>query len=91
MTKQSKRRKIAEKIQAAIKNLPSADDRKILEQMFFYKPDESSIWGYYIYDKAIEHDADIETAIELFNLLGPTEAFDGFITSLAEAKSSFRQ
>ena len=41
-------------------------------------------WDNYVRSCASEYGVDLEVAFELFDLLGPEEAFDGFVTELEE-------
>lgn len=48
------------------------------------KEHDAESWGEYIVGKADEFGASVSNAFTLFELLGPTEAFDGFVTSLED-------
>lgn len=45
-------------------------------------------WDNYVTTLAMEYGVDQEAAFELFELLGPTEAFDGFVTALEDMENS---
>jgi len=58
---------------------PSAADLVALHEH------NAASWGEYVYNTADDAGVDLETAAMLFELLGETEAFDGFVTSLEDA------
>jgi hypothetical protein len=41
-------------------------------------------WEQYVQEKADEFEVDFDTAWALFQTLGPSEAFDGFVTMLED-------
>ena len=41
-------------------------------------------WGEYVQNLADDNDVDFNAAWSLFELLGETEAFDGFVTSIED-------
>lgn len=49
---------------------------------------EAQTWGAWIVDNAEEYGVAMRTAITLFDLLGPDEAFDGFVTGLQDAEEA---
>lgn len=49
---------------------------------------EAQTWGAWIVDNAEECGVAVRTAITLFDLLGPDEAFDGFVTGLQDAEEA---
>lgn len=64
------------------KRLPAPTDGELAS----LKEHGAESWGEYIAEKAAEADISVGTAFSLFQMLGPSEAFDGFVTSLEDAE-----
>ena len=74
----AKRQRIIAQINAKEK-APSAEDLRCL------KEHGCESWGEYVVNQAEEQGVSISNAYSLFSLLGPSEAFDGFVTELEDA------
>lgn len=74
----AKRQRIIAQINAKEK-APSAEDLRCL------KEHGAESWGEYVVDKAEEAGVRVSMAYSLFSLLGPSEAFDGFVTEMEDA------
>lgn len=63
---------------------PTPDEARTLTDEF-----GCASWGEYIVDQAENTGVRVGTALAIFDMLGPSEAFDGFVTSLEDAEACF--
>jgi hypothetical protein len=77
-TAPAKRQTLIDKINARLKP-PSEDDLKRMRE------DGCESWGEWIASVADNNNMRISAAYAIFQMLGETEAFDGFVTSCEDA------
>lgn len=63
----------------------SEEDVRLLKEARGHGLTEAETWEEYVQMKAEENGISFDIALTIFSMLGPTEAFDGFITSLEDA------